>query len=229
MKILFLNCNKRTKRFLASLEKWVKRHHVDIVILAEACYFDCVFDAYPYTFVVEDKSYRNALKVFAKYPFNIEEINYTVDNDIVKQKFAENMQRYRLLNLDFHDFRMTAVYVTAGWYNYLAMRALEDNLPFFKPDLILGDFNSGYVDDDLHAPSSLIFMNGFLFFNRFEKMGYVDRQKGLGLYSYKSKVRDNAFRIDHCFMKADKNYKVSYVLEFLEKNISDHAGVLVEL
>ena len=30
-------------------------------------------------------------------------------------------------------------------------------------------------------------------------------------------------------MKVDKNYKVSYVMEFLEKNISDHAGVLVEL
>ena len=226
MKIFFLNCNKRTDKFLAPVYKWVKRNKPDVIVLAEACYFDCSFDGY-YSFVPEDKAYKNALKVFARQKFAVEELNYVVHHDIVALKYPENLQRFRLLNLDFGDWRMTAVYVTSGWYNYLAMRQIQKAMLEFSPDLVLGDFNSGYVNDDLQAPSSIIFLNEFLFFNEFENLRYFDPKKNSGEYSFKGRIGGHKFRIDHCFVRQGKKYEVSYLQEFLDNGISDHAGVLV--
>ena len=95
MKIFFLNCNKRTDKFLAPVYKWVKRNKPDVIVLAEACYFDCSFDGY-YSFVPEDKAYKNALKVFARQKCRIDTIDKFRMFEIILNHFVSLLDSEKL-------------------------------------------------------------------------------------------------------------------------------------
>ena len=231
MKIFFLNCNKRYYSSWNDIRESLRRKSIDIkdidaFILAEACHFNPKseeFEVYDNT-----KKYKNALKIFSKKTFNEpEEIKYIVENDIIKKRYPDGHHRYRLLNFIVDKIRITAVHVDHGWYNFIAMKALEASIEKFKSDIIIGDFNSGYISDCLDVQEGgLIFQNGLLFFSKYETLGYTDPLKNSDEYTFINKRSNRKFRIDHCFIKKTSNYEVKYIDTL---DISDHKGILVTI
>lgn len=222
MKILFLNCANR--KDCIYLKNYVISNNIDIVILAESKNVRKELSKeFKYTFL---SSYKFGLTVLSRIPFKVEDIKYIIDDDRLR---LDNDNYYeRILNINIRNLNILAAHVDYGFYNPFAMIAIEEYLNSKDVDIIIGDFNSGFINDNLnYKTGGVLFQNGYLYFKKYEDKGYVDLNKNKGMYSFVTRNKTNFFRIDHCFVK-DINLKVKYIDEFLEKNVSDHKGILVE-
>ena len=70
-----------------------------------------------------------------------------------------------------------------------------------NPDLIIGNFSTGYLEDALDD-NSFKFTTGYIAFASFENAGYTDPLKGKNEYTYESERGDRE-RIDHVFTCVD--------------------------
>jgi endonuclease/exonuclease/phosphatase family metal-dependent hydrolase len=223
MKIFFLNCANRC--IYNYLNKYIKLNDVDIVILAESKNVKKeISKDFKYFFL---SSYKYGLTILSKFPFKIQEIKYVIDDENLR--IDNNNYKERIFNISVCNLNIVAVHIDYGFYNPFAMNAIEEYLKENDVDIIIGDFNSGYITDNLNYKSSgIIFQNGYLYFKKYEEKGFVDLNKNKKLYSFISRRNNNYFRIDHCFVK-NKKIIVEYVDEFLDNKISDHKGIKVEI
>ncbi len=224
MKVLFLNCANRKRA--NDIEQYLINNDIDVAILADAKSISKMrLVEYPYVFESET---RFGLFILSKIDFSIKSIDYTIDD--IRININPDRHRDRILSIEFSSgYKILAVYVDYGWYNTFAMRCIEDYILKNKVDIIVGDFNSGYIDDNIDLNTGgTVFQNGFLFFKRYEELGFFDPYKGSNTFTHINKVKKRRFRLDHCFIK-DKNITVNHVDEFLDKGISDHKGLYINI
>ena len=69
------------------------------------------------------------------------------------------------------------------------------------PSIIIGNFNTGYLEDALDS-SNFKFTTGYISFTSLETDGYNDPMKGLNEFSYESDRGDRE-RIDHVFVNEE--------------------------
>ena len=93
-----------------------------------------------------------------------------------------------------------------------------------NPDLVIGNFCTGYLEDALDN-SNFKFTTGYIAFTSFENAGYIDPLKGMNEFSYESERGDRE-RIDHVFSKSD-NIEAKYV-DMLYYGY-DHKAIKVKL
>ncbi len=221
MKIFFLNCNNRG--ISDKINELVQDEKLDMVILAES---NNILELDGFTYVFRSQ-HKLGLRVFSKINFLVEELNYIIDNE---KLLKENTKQYdRLINIQLENgVSVFATHIDYGWYNPFAMNKLLEEAENRKPNIIIGDFNSGYIEDSIdYETGGIVFQNGYLYFDKLEDMGYVDLLKGKGLYTHINTRSKRRFRIDHCFNK-NINDRVTHVDTFLEDKVSDHAGLICE-
>ena len=222
IKILYLNCANRKNQ--SQIKQYLLNNNIDIAILADANSIKNLnIDEYPFRFA---SKYVLGMFILSKYEFSTSSIDYTIDDKrigINPDKHQDRLVEIKLTS----GLNILAVYVDYGWYNTFAMRAIEDYIKTNDINIIIGDFNSGYIDDNIDLDTGGVkFQNGYLFFDRYEKMGFFDPHKGSGTYTHINQVKKRRFRLDHCFIK-DKSIQVEHIDDFLDNNISDHKGLLV--
>ena len=224
MRILFLNCANR--KHINEIKDYLFSNSIDVAILADSnCISKMPIEDYPFKFVSEN---RFGLFILSKIDFLVESLKYTIDDNRIG--IDPDKHKDRVINIKLeNNFNILSAYVDYGWYNTFAMRCIEDYVESNNVDMIVGDFNSGYIDDNLDLNTGgIVFQNGFLFFTRYEKLGYFDPYKGTNTFTHINQAKKRRFRLDHCFIK-DKNIRVNHVDEFLENGISDHKGLLMEI
>lgn len=167
---------------------------------------------------------------FSKIDFSIDEIPYIIENKMTG--INNDMHRLRVVSISLtNGLKNLATHVDYSWYNPFAMRAIEEYLNKNSSciDVIIGDFNSGYIEDSLDiSTGELVFHAGYLYFNRYENLGFVDPLKGKNEFTFISQRSKRRFRIDHCFIK-NTEHSVRYIDYFLNKCISDHKAILVTI
>lgn len=223
MKILFLNCANRKNDYV---KKYAKDYNIDMIILAESKNIrnkiSCEFNN---SFV---SKYNYGISVFSNINMNVKDVDYII-NDVELQNIIHNDNyKNRILDIAINDYHILAVHIDYGFYNPFAMNKIDEYIRKNKIDMIVGDFNSGYLNDNLdYKKGGIIFQNGYLYFKKYEEMGYINAKKDCGLYSFASKRGNKKFRIDHCFSK-NINLNVEYIEDFLNLNVSDHKGILID-
>lgn len=224
MNILYLNCaNRKNSDYL---EYYLEKNNIDLLILSESNNIkNNIKDIFKYKYV---SKYKYGLTVCSNYEFKIKPIEYVIEDSNLN--INNDNYKERIMNIVFNKLSIVGVHIDYGFYNPFAMNALYKYLSMHNNvDIVIGDFNSGYLNDNLdYMNGGIIFQNGFLYFNEFEKLGYCNIGKNKGLYSFVSPRNNKKYRIDHCFSKIN-NIDVEYIDEFLENNISDHKALLVKV
>ena len=224
MKILFLNCAGRKNVYVNS---YIKKNNIDIAILAESKNIrNKMSREYKNSFI---STHNYGISIITNQKIKVSEVDYIINDDELKKLINIDNQKERILDISIKNYHILAVHIDYGFYNLFAMNAIKEYLKNHKIDIIIGDFNSGYLNDNLdYKNGGILFQNGYLYFRNYEDMGYVNMKKNCGIYSFESKKSKRKFRIDHCFVK-DKKVNVEYIDEFLELKVSDHKGILLEL
>lgn len=225
MKILFLNCdNRRNGQYVID---YVKNNNIDIAILTESKNIrNAMADLFEYSFVSD---YKYGLTIASNMPFKSKNIDYLIYDERLRARICNDNYRERVIATEFDNLHIISAHVDYGFYNPFAMDAIDDYINKNDVDIILGSFNSGYINDNLdYQNGGLVFQNGYRYFSKYEQKGFIDPNKDKQMYSFISVRSKRKFRLDHCFIKNIKA-NVSYVNEFLTLNISDHKGILVEI
>lgn len=222
--LLYLNCANRKNK--ESIKDYLLKNNIDIAVLADANSIkDLDINAFPFRFI---SKFPLGMVILSKEDFTVSSIDYTIND----QRIGINPNRHkdRIVSITLSSgLKILSVYVDYGWYNTFAMRAIEDYIKSNETDIIVGDFNSGYIDDNIDLDTGgVVFQNGYLFFTRYEDLGFFDPYKGSGTFTHINQVKKRRFRLDHCFIK-NAAIKVEHIDEFFDKNISDHKGLLISI
>ena len=161
----------------------------------------------------------------------------------------------RVLIFELESFILLNIYFPNGALNLKRhlfkqefLTRLKDFLPELKSKrqkelMIVGDYNTAYLDIDVHSPSRLSETSGFLpeerqWFRDFLKQGYVDvyrqfypdKKSVYTWWSMREKARENnrGWRIDHICVTPALLSKVQSVEILSQQGGSDHCPILVE-
>ncbi|MBQ4571341.1 MAG: endonuclease/exonuclease/phosphatase family protein [Bacilli bacterium] len=201
MKIFYLDCGGRT-RFTSKLINHLLKHDYDIIFLADA--IDIVDDIKKSLsdYHLYKTHYQYGINILSKEEVKITDFSLKSNHKEVDKKYTMDKYKERLISVEYLDKKFIVVKAPKRKpYKQIFIVNLIKLAKTLNPDLIIGNFSTGYLEDALDD-NSFKFTTGYIAFASFENAGYTDPLKGKNEYTYESERGDRE-RIDHVFTCVD--------------------------
>lgn len=198
MKVFFLDCGGRT-RFTGKLVAHLLKHDYDLIFLADAKEIvndvnKCLSD---YNLV--KSNYQYGINILSKETVKTLDIPLKSNHKEVDKKYTMDKYKERMIFVEYLDKKLLVVKTpNQKPYKQIFIVNLIQKVKELGPSIIIGNFNTGYLEDALDN-SSFKFTTGYISFASLENEGYIDPMKGINEYSFESERGDRE-RIDHVFI-----------------------------
>lgn len=224
MKIFFLDCGGRT-RFTSKLVSHLLKHDYDLIFLADA--IEIVNDVHKCLpeYQLNKAHYQYGINILSKENVKTTDIPLKSNHKEVDKKYTMDKYKERMMYVEYLGKKLMVVKSPRSKpYKQIFIVNLIQKAKELNPSVIIGNFNTGYLEDALDT-SNFKFTTGYISFASLENDGYVDPMKGKNEYSYESDRGDRE-RIDHVFVNTDI-VEAKYV-DMLYYGY-DHKGIKVKL
>lgn len=146
--------------------------------------------------------YQYGINILSKENVKVTDIPLKSNHKEVDKKYTMDKYKERLLAIEYLDKKFLVVKAPKRKpYKQIYIVNLIKIAKTFNPDLIIGNFCTGYLEDALDD-ANFKFTTGYIAFASLENAGYIDPLKGKNEYSYESDRGDRE-RIDHVFTSID--------------------------
>lgn len=224
MKIFYLDCGGRT-RFTSKLVNHLLKHDYDLIFLADAYKIIDDVEKSLKGYKLIKTNFNYGINVLSKDDVVIKHFPLKSNHTEVDKKYTMDKYKERLLLVEYQGKKILAVKAPKSKpYKQIYIVNLIKIVKETNPELIIGNFVTGYLEDALDS-SNFKFTTGYIAFASLENAGYVDPLKGINEYSYESDRGDRE-RIDHIFTNS-KVIDAKYV-DMLYYGY-DHKGMKVKL
>ncbi len=224
MKVFYLDCGGKTT-FTKHLINKITKHDYDLIFLADAYNIMNTIEKNFPEYKYYNSKYKLGINILAKGEFNFKEISHKTNNPIIDKKYTMDKYEERLFLVEYRDTSFLVVKAPKHKpYKQIYIVQLIQTVRSLSPDIIIGNFNTGYLED---APNTtdFKFTTGFIGFTSLEHLGYIDYNKNQGEYSFETE-RGDLERIDHAFSK--KPLLESKYIDMLSFGF-DHKGIQIKL
>ena len=225
LKIFYLVCGDKVN-FNKELVAKIKQHDYDVVFLAHASkLIDNITKDLPGYYVNKSSSERG-ISVLSKTPFTIIDVDYKINHPKIDALYQMDQYKERLLLVEVCGKEIVVVNAPHHKpFKQIYMVKLTSLVKQEKPSLVIGNFNTGYLEDALDE-EGFVFTTGLLTFDTLEKLGYVDLNKNQGSYSCDTLGKRE--RLDHAFFKHPYECLESRYIDMIKLGF-DHKGMQVKL
>ena len=201
MKIFYLDCGGRT-RFTSKLVNNLLKHDYDIIFLSDA--IDIVNDVKKNLneYHLYKTNYQYGINILSKEEVKITDFPLKSNHEEVDKKYTMDKYKERLISVEYLDKKFVVVKAPKRKpYKQIFIVNLIKIVKTLNPDLIIGNFCTGYLEDALDD-NNFKFTTGYIAFASLENAGFIDPLKGKNEYSYESERGDRE-RIDHVFANVE--------------------------
>lgn len=224
MKVFYLDCGGKAT-FTKHLINKIAKHDYDLIFLADAYnMMENIENCFPeYQFY--NSKYKLGINILAKGKFSFMEIPHKTDHPLVDKKYTMDKYEERLFLVEYQNSKFLVVKAPKHKpYKQIFMVQVIEITRKINPDIIIGNFNTGYLEDALNT-DDFKFTTGFIGFTSLENLGYNDYNKNNGEYSFETE-RGDLERIDHAF--SNKPLVESKYIDMLSFGF-DHKGIQIKL
>ena len=201
MKIFFLDCGGRT-RFTSKLVNHLLKHDYDLIFLADAKDIISDINNSLTNYQLFKSNYQYGINVLSKEEVRITDIPLKSNHKEVDKKYTMDKYKERMIYVEYLNKKLLVVKAPKQKpYKQIFIVNLIKKVKELSPSIIIGNFNTGYLEDALDN-SNFKFTTGYISFAALETDGYIDPMKGLNEYSYESERGDRE-RIDHVFVNEE--------------------------
>lgn len=201
MKIFFLDCGGIT-RFTQKLVTHLIKHDYDLIFLADATAIVNDVNKSLANYKLFKTAYQYGINVLSKEDVKITDIPLKSNHKEVDKKYTMDKYKERMIFVEYLDKNIMVVKSPRNKpYKQIFIVNLIQKVKELNPSIIIGNFNTGYLEDALDN-NNFKFTTGYIAFASFENVGFVDPMKGLCEFSFESDRGDRE-RIDHVFVKED--------------------------